>query len=660
MSEIPTSGRSRLTLPALFVAVAIVAFALLRLGLWLSNAEPVGGVGTAPEVFGVGLVYDLAALSYFIAPFVLYLLLVPQAMYRHPLHRWITYFVFDVSLYGLYFDLVAEWLFWDEFGTRFNFISVDYLIYRHEVTDNIKESYNLPVLLSAIGVAAALNLYLLRRPINHALQATEPLKHRLGFALPLLLLPLGSYYLLDEGLRQFDDNRYHSELAGNGPYAFFHALRDNSLDFQRFYAHGDVEQMSNTLRAALAQPDTHFLGTEPFDIRRTVDNPGRETRHNVILVTVESLSADFLGSFGNKEGITPNLDRLSEQGMLFTDFYATGTRTTRGLEAITLSIPPTPGRSLVKRPNNQGLYNLGSEFQARGYRNVFLYGGYGYFDNMNAFYSGNGYEIVDREQFTESELGFANAWGMADEYLFNRTIGEADTSYQQGKPFFFHLMTTSNHRPYTYPDGRIDIPSGSGRAGAVKYTDWAIGDFIDTSRTKPWFENTVFVIVADHCAGSAGRAALPVDRYHIPLLIYAPGIVPARQVETLSSQIDVAPTLLAILGFDYTSRFFGKNILTMQPDDGRALIGNYQKLGLFNGRRLAYLAPRKETVVLDHTQEDRRVKTPQGDSLLQTDIAYYQGADYVLRHGYNLAPPGPEPDSRQLAKEGVSKADRSI
>ena len=144
---------------------------------------------------------------------------------------------------------------------------------------------------------------------------------------------------------------------------------------------------------------------------------------------------------------------------------------------------------------------------------------------------------------------------------------------------FLQLMTTSNHRPYSYPEGRIDIPSVSGRDGAVKYSDWALHDFLLRARSHPWFADTLFVVVADHTAGSAGKTALPVERYHIPLLIYGPGLVDARQVDTLASQIDVAPTLLALLNMDYGSSFFGRNILAMAAEDGRALIANYQELG---------------------------------------------------------------------------------
>ena len=180
------------------------------------------------------------------------------------------------------------------------------------------------------------------------------------------------------------------------------------------------------------------------------------------MVIEESLSAEYLGIFGNRFGLTPNFDRLAERSLLFTHLLATGTRTVRGLEAITLSIPPLPGISIVKRPGNEGLFSWGSLMQDKGYETKYLYAGYGYFDNMSYFFSHNGFSIVDRSNFTRDEITFANIWGVCDEDLFKKTIQESDKSWTAGKPFFSMVMTTSNHRPYTYPAGKIDIRGGHG------------------------------------------------------------------------------------------------------------------------------------------------------------------------------------------------------
>ncbi len=223
--------------------------------------------------------------------------------------------------------------------------------------------------------------------------------------------------------------------------------------------------------------------------------------------------------FGNTEGITPFLDSLAGESLMFTQLYATGTRTVRGLEALSLCVPPTPGQSIVRRPGNEDLFSIGKVFREKGYTTEYIYGGYSYFDNMGYFFSHNGYRVVDRSALKDEEIDYENIWGVADENLFDLTLRELDQKTSSG-PVFAHVMTTSNHRPFTYPAGRIDIPSRTNRSGAVKYTDYAVGRFIREARKHDWFDNTMFVIVADHCASSAGKTELPVSKYHIPMLIY--------------------------------------------------------------------------------------------------------------------------------------------
>lgn len=286
-----------------------------------------------------------------------------------------------------------------------------------------------------------------------------------------------------------------------------------------------------------------FIGEDPQDVRRLIDNSGAARQSNIVLLTIESFSARYMGSNGDERNLTPNFDALRKQSMYFNNFYATGTRTDRGLEAITLAIPPTPGRSIVKRIGREsGFASLGQQLSTVGYDSVFVYGGRGYYDNINPFFSGNGYRVVDQSSVTESEIHCKNAGGMADEDLYKQTLKLADADDAKQQPFLLQLMTTSNHRPYTYPDGRIDIPSGNGRDGAVKYTDYAIGRFLEQARSKSWFDSTIFVFVADHTCGSAGKEDLPISNYQIPLLIYAPKLIEARESEQLASQIDLAPT----------------------------------------------------------------------------------------------------------------------
>ncbi|WP_285354182.1 LTA synthase family protein [Pseudomonas sp. lyk4-R2A-10] len=611
----------------------LVVFLLTRSVLLLTHLDEAGGV--ALSVFGIGLLYDLGFLAYAALPMGLYLLLCPPALWRRRGHRWFLQGLLTVSLFAMLFTSVAEWLFWDEFGVRFNFIAVDYLVYSDEVLNNVLESYPIGMLLSILALLAVALSFALRKPFNAALDAPlPPLRGRLLNALGLLVVAGLSLQLLSQDApRAQGGNAYQNELASNGPYQFFAAFRNNELDYGQFYSSLSPEKVAGQIRAELSEPNARFIGQDPQDIRRLIDNPGTVRKPNIVLVTIESLSAKYLGSNGDERNLTPNLDALRKQSLYFNNFYATGTRTDRGLEAITLAIPPTPGRSIVKRIGREsGFASLGQQLSAVGYDSVFVYGGRGYFDNMNAFFSGNGYRVVDQSSVDESEIHFKNAWGMADEDLYKQTLKLADADHARQQPFLLQLMTTSNHRPYTYPDNRIDIKSGNGRDGAVKYTDYAIGQFLEQARQKPWFDNTIFIFVADHTAGSAGKEDLPISNYQIPLFIYAPKLIEPRENAQLASQIDLAPTLLGLLNLDYQSTFFGRNLLQDNPLPPRVVVGNYQHLGLFDGKDLAILSPRQGLRRHDDAlTESRESKAASDDPLISRAITYYQTASYGFK-----------------------------
>ena len=632
-THIESNHHSRFVIIWSHILFALAAFGTLRIALLIKAWPEVSHtVLSGIYIFGLGLFYDLAFISYFCIPFVLFILIVPDKLYHSRVNRFLTYAMSLAVIYGLYFSGTAEWLFWEEFGTRFNFISVDYLIYRHEVAQNIYESYPLIPILAALLVAAVLTFVLIKKRLAEALKAVEPFHRRFQQALPFFIGPLLAIFFVGQSLRTLSPNNYVNELASNGPYQFVAAFRNNELDYKAFYIQGDDAKLSPLLRDHLRQAHQKFTNEQVFDIRREIEPSGTSERLNVVLITVESLSAKYLKRFGSPSGDTPFMDQWYREGLLFTNCFATGTRTTRGLEAITLSIPPTPGRSVVKRPDNAHMYSLGKVFQDKGYDTAFIYGGRGYFDNMNGFFSGNGYRTVDRNDFEAGEISFENAWGVADEDLYRKALKEADRTHRSGRPFFFHIMTTSNHRPYTYPEGKIDIPPGSGREGAVKYTDYALRVFMGLAQAKPWYSNTLFVLVADHCAGSAGKVGLDQTQYHIPLFLFSPGRIVPGEIDKRCSQIDIAPTLLALLNIGYESHFFGMNMRA--PDfQPRALIANYQKLGLLEeDNHLAILSPGKK---IDLQVEDRLTPLVSDSLMAQELMAYYQGADYILNHRLN-------------------------
>lgn len=632
MSGFSSGWRARVhhhfgAVPLLLLATFLAASLLTRIALLALAWREVDWMAL-PVSFLLGIVYDLIAGAWSLAPVLLIYLVLPQRRLSQPLKQAIVLALLATSIYLLLFNLVSELLFWQEFGVRYNFIAVDYLVYTTEVIGNIRESYPVGKILAGLLALTLLLVWPARRLVAAALAQPQPLRARLrhagAWAAVLVATWFGSGAV--SAANGFA-NHYNAELAGNGLYSFAAAFRNNELDYEHFYLTRPSGEVRQTLAHLIAAP-----GVDP-QVPHQVAAHGAEQRLNVVLVSVESLSADFLGKFGNREGLTPNLDRLADQGLLFTKLYATGTRTVRGLEALTLSVPPTPGQSIVKRPGNADLFSLGSVFRGKGYDVLYAYGGYGYFDNMNAFFGSNNYKVVDRLNIPDSRIPFENIWGVADEALFDQVLDEVDASHRQGRLSFTHVMTTSNHRPYTYPDGRIDIPSHTGRAGGVKYTDYAIGRFIDKARAKPWFKDTMFVIVADHTASSAGKTDLPVARYHIPMIVYAPAHVTPGTVDRLASQIDAGPTLLGMLNVSYASRFIGHDILHTPPEQDRAFISTYQSLGYLKHDTLTVLQPRRQVAAYTVDAASNMTPAPVDQTLLQEAVAYYQGTAEMVKAG---------------------------
>ncbi|MEO7743709.1 MAG: LTA synthase family protein, partial [Usitatibacter sp.] len=495
------------------------------------------------------------------------------------------------------------------------------------VMGNIRESYSVGLLLGGLGLALAVLGGLLARPALHIL-AVEPGgfgMRTVGMAAVAAVLAV-STWIVDTDWKEHLGSPARAQLAGNGVLEFFRAFRDNEIDFQRFYATLPTQEANARASAEFAgMPRYRLTSSTQMPIERWVSMGASQRRLNVILVSVESLGAEFVESLGGKRGLTPELEGLARKGLYFTHLYATGTRTVRGLEALTLSVPPTPGHAIPMRPNNTGLFTLGGVFREQGYDAVYMYGGYSYFDNMREFFGGNGYDVIDRTDIPKARVTHETIWGVADEDLFGQAITEVDGRVARGKNVFLHVMTTSNHRPFTYPDGRIDMPSGSGRDGAVKYTDYAIGRFIREASARPWFADTVFVIVADHTSIGRGKTSLATAQFHIPMVIYSPKWLEPRRVDTVASQIDVAPTILGLLNVDYRSQFFGRDILHDGEADPHVFIANYQTVGFLNGGLLAELKPRHVTRVL--RQDSNEVVVGQhAAAVLVEGISLYQVA----------------------------------
>ena len=519
------------------------------------------------------------------------------------------------------FIAIGEVVFWSEFAVRYNFIAVDYLVYTNEVVGNIIESYPMvPITLGIIAAAVALHLLFVK---GKSLEEAG-IGNAGGYFVLLALLALGTFGAikwLDWGYRNLgnDENYFVKELQENGCWDFLEAYNSNELSYSQFY---------EMLPEGQVKRDVYEMCNWNSDGVQPVRSEEEFIQKNIVLITIESLSAEFLSAYGCEDGITPNLDSLAGKSLVFDKLFATGNRTVRGLEAVTLSLPPSPGESIVKRPENGGYFSTGELLRNEGYHTRFIYGGDSYFDNMESFFTTYGYDILDKKSYDQSRIIFSNVWGTCDEDTYREALAAFDSSYEAGEPFFAHIMTISNHRPYSYPEGRIEYDGKPmSRRAAVKYTDWALGDFIRKASEKEWFDNTVFVILADHCASSAGKTSIPLDGYHIPAMFYAPGFIEPQRIDKVCSQIDLMPTLFAMLHLQYDSKFFGQNILDEQFRE-RAFMATYQDLGYYADGILTVLSPVRQVKQYKVLSEGFNYKeeflTEKSEALADEAKAFYQ------------------------------------
>ena len=564
--------------------------------------------------------------------FALFLVAMPQRFLAWRPTQWILVGGFFLFTYGLVYLGVVEMFFFDEFNSRFNYVAVDYLLYPHEVFANIWDSYPvLEVLIAVFIVALALTYYLAPR-IRTALASKKTGRSRFALVGVYLAVMALGYFALNINLSRISNNRVLNEITANGMYSFFYAAATNELEYDIYYSRiGDREAVTR-LRDQMKTPDAEFVDpVDSLNIARVITDTGAPRRFNIVLVLEESLGSAFVGLL-HPEGpaCTPQFDSLANAGLLFTHIYATGNRTVRGVEASLLSFPPIPGQSIVKRPLNENLFSLPGLLKEQGYQTVFLYGGRSYFDNFLQFTSNNYFDkIIDQTDFPK--VTYETIWGVCDGDLFDNSLSVFDSLQAVGKPFFATIITVSNHKPYLYPEGKIPYdPKKQDRLHAVRYADFAIGDFIRNAKSHDFFDSTIFVFLGDHGARVYGWQQIPMDSYEIPILFYCPALIPpGSRVDLLGSQMDLAPTLLDTLNFSYTSKFFGRSLFKVTPDQSFALMSHNRDVSLYRDDKLAVLGILMENGLWSRDPADGKF-TPlpmETDSTLLHDaIGYYQTA----------------------------------
>ncbi|MCB9397987.1 MAG: sulfatase-like hydrolase/transferase [Acidobacteria bacterium] len=549
---------------------------------------------------------------------------------------------FGLCSFGLFYLAAVEYYFFEEFGARFNYVAVDYLLFPQEVFTNIWQSYPvLPVIFACavLAIVLASGYFWGVRQIQYA---PLPWFKRLGIWSGWVLM--STLALLFSSMRwsHWSSDRTLNELSQNDLYQFFYSLQTASLDYNQYYATLPSDMAWQKLKADLL-PAPKRAGHSTF---HTQTAHKASIKPNVVFIVMESFGAEFSGKLSQNEGYTPAFDQLASQGLLFSNAFATGNRTIRGLEAILTSFPPLPGRSVVKRDKSRHFFSIAQVMQEQGYQTRFLYGGRGLFDGMRDFMLSNGYEkFLEQKDFADPS--FTTAWGVCDDDLYQQSLAEFDQLNKAGKPFFATVLTVSNHKPYTYPKGRIQAdPDAHKRVNAVQYADAALGSFFEQARHHDWFEDTVFVIVGDHGARIYGSPLFPLVSYRVPILFYGPKwLGEPKEDSQLASSMDISPTLFGLLGWTVETPFYGRDLSQPAAHPFVAMQHN-RDVALFNGQYLVALGLGKEirAFSVDENLNLRELASPEGSLKQQVEdaIALYQTAyDQYERQVYHR-PIGPE------------------
>jgi phosphoglycerol transferase MdoB-like AlkP superfamily enzyme len=641
MSPLVLATRYRVA--ALLIAIYLGVSLLTRVALLIAqHAWSANGAGRVLAALAAGEAFDLLAALWLAVPVVLYLTLLPERWLARRGQRALLLAGVGVALFAMLFVAVVEGFFFAEFNGRFNFVAVDYLVYPTEVVDNVWQSYPTGLVLTGLALLSAGLTLLLRKRIAAAglrpVRAARRAAVLIAYAGLLAVLTLA----VSPRLARVSEDRALNEIAGNGYYSFWMALLGSDAPYEGMYATRADTTVGERLRRLLAEPaavPASFVRDAPLTARRHIRALGPARRMNVVVVLEESLGSEFIGALHPRPvPVTPQFDALTREGTLLTHAYSTGNRTIRAIEATTSSLPPLPGVSIVRRPQSEDLFTLPELLRARGYQTLWCYGGRALFDGMGRYLRHNGVDrIVEQSDYPKGT--FKTAWGVADEAIFDRALTEMDAMAATGRPFYTLILSVSNHRPFTYPEGRIPVDTRfHRRESAVRYADWALGRFIRQARQHAFFKDTLFVLMGDHGARVYGAAEIPLASYEVPVLFLAPGVVPAgRRLDTLASSLDIPPTVLGLLGMEYDSKFFGHDLFHIDPSAGRALMTHNNEIALLRGTRIAVLGLHQSTAVFDlgpdYALRPVRSLDAGARELIEDAIAYYDGADALYRSG---------------------------
>ncbi|KMM79139.1 LTA synthase family protein [Pseudomonas deceptionensis] len=611
--------KSHLAFTLLCALIMMVMFTLLRVALLVYNREMIldTPASTFLEAFANGLRFDLRIVVYFSIPLLLALLSVKAMAMRGVLRFWLT----AASSLALFLGLM-EMDFYREFHQRLNGLVFQY-VKEDPKTVMSMLWYGFPVvryLLSwAVGTVI---LYFAFRGADrvtrsHAKAATagasRPVAPWYGrvavFMVLLLVCVVAARGTLRQGppLRWGDayttDSNFANQLGLNGSLSLIAAAKSRFGDDRTNIWKATLEQpkAQQTVRDMLLTENDKLVDPDTAAVRRDTTPPAEKTLpiKNVVVILMESFAGHSVGALGRPGNITPYFDSLSKEGLLFDRFFSNGTHTHQGMFATMACFPNLPGfEYLMQTPEgSHKLSGLPELLSARKFDDVYVYNGDFAWDNQSGFFSNQGMTtFVGRNDFVDPVFSDPT-WGVSDQDMFNRGLEELKK--REGKePFYALLQTLSNHTPYALPtplpvEPVTDRGSLNEHLTAMRYSDWALGQFFEKARKEPYFKETLFVVVGDHGFGNEQQISeMDLGRFNVPLLLIGPGIQEkfGQRNDTVGTQVDIVPTIMGRLGGEFRQQCWGRDLLTLpEGDKGSGVIkpsGSDQTVAIISGDHL--------------------------------------------------------------------------
>ena len=630
-------------LPVLgFFFISLVFLSLARLGFVAWKWDRVTAVQGLWKVVGSGVRMDVVLLSIAVGlPTLINLFLPSNDKIRRIWQRVQSMWLASYAALIVFMELATP-SFVNRFGVRPDRLFFEYLDHPREVFLTIWADYKGPLVLAMAVMALTIwAVWNMSQKLSRASQTWTARRKLLAGSLILIILFLGarsSFHHRPANMSTvaFCGDPLVNTLCVSSTYSLGYAIFGLRGETDLVHQYGKManDEVIRRIREGMGLPESAFTNPDIPTLHRQVPKHRRERPLNLVIILEESLGFEYVQSLGGLP-LTPELERLSQKGLWFSRLYATGTRSIRAVEALVTGFPPTPARSILKLNLSQhGFFSLASLLKREGYATQFIYGGDSQFDNMRGFCLGNGFDrMIDEKDF--GKYVFHGIWGVSDEDALNRTHQELLT--HGDKPFFTMVFTVSNHPPFEFPDGRIHFHGKPKNTleNAVRYADYALGKFFDQARKAPYWDRTVFLVVADHVDGTTGDKIALVQRFHIPALIIGADVKPGRY-DKVASQIDLPPTLLSIMGIESSHPMQGHDLLqTPENYPGRAIMQTNNQVYMV-GDQIVIHTPNKPTTqyVFRNDKLEPTHEQPEliRDALAQAlwPIIAYQGRQYRL------------------------------